>query len=282
MRLTLVLVLTLAGCASWRKAPEVLPTDFHMHVHAPKNKKTAPSGDRALRAADSVGLKRVLAVSEGYRQGMKPEDVAKENDYAAGFARQHPGLVAGACALSPLAKNAVEELRRCHGLGLKVLKLHLTASAVDLGRADHLKAVELLLKDAQELEYTVLVHSHYPPRRRSQFTRLLTLIKRFPEIRWILGHALGRDFATLKTFQHPDFYVELSLAPAWAKTKKERENFVATMRAVGINRFLFGSDWPVMHPAEALKSLKALPLKPEEVDTIVRTNASQLDDLFQP
>lgn len=53
-----------------------------------------------------------------------------------------------------------------------------------------------------------------------------------------------------------------------------------TIRKVGIRHFVFGSDWPVIHPAETLKALRALPLSEEELAAILYRNAEQLDDLF--
>jgi len=52
------------------------------------------------------------------------------------------------------------------------------------------------------------------------------------------------------------------------------------MRSVGIEKFIFGSDWPVIHPAETLKAFKMLPLTDNEKNAILFSNAEKLNDLF--
>ena len=109
----------------------------------------------------------------------------------------------------------------------------------------------------------------------------MQLIEEFPYTRWIIGHGFGREFELLKILKHPNFFVELSVIPIWMRTEEDKKKLVETIRSVGVKRFLFGSDWPVFHPAETFKALRALPLTTDELDLILYKNATQLNDLFK-
>ena len=48
------------------------------------------------------------------------------------------------------------------------------------------------------------------------------------------------------------------------------------LSALGMNRILLGSDWPLLHPSEHVAALRAFPLSPEERDLIIAGNALRL------
>ncbi len=260
-------------------------TDFHMHIHSPPEEADDMefNAERALFAADSAGIRRALVLSNSYSARATKEYAVRENSFVLKQAAKNRQRLSGACAVNPLQKWSSGEIDRCAASGLKVLKLHFMASGMDLRKINDFNFASLAIAAAEKNHMIVSIHANYPSDRRpGEIEKLIDLINKFQNTRWIIGHSFGREFKLLNKIINPHAFVEMSVLPTWLKTPEERKTYVDTMREVGIKRFLFGSDWPVIHPAETLKALRALPLTDNEFDLILNKNAAQLNDLFEP
>lgn len=263
--------------------PEIYPsaTDAHMHIHTPGDDDLQFTGERALFAALTAEQRRAIVLSSSYQPQMAAEFARKENAFVAAEVRKHPKRLAGACAVNPLREWAMAELKQCRDDGLRVLKLHTMASGLKLREPEHLSRLQSILSEAERSQMTVLIHGNFPEASRGdEGLTLLRELEKHPRTRFILGHLWGREFRWLEDFKHPNFLVEVSATPIWMKLPESREQLVKTMRKVGMQKFIFGSDWPVFHPAEMVMALKALPLKDDEYKAILFENARALDDLF--
>ena len=76
-------------------------TDFHMHIHSPAEDQddVQYTADRALFAADSIGLKRALVLSNAYSQTVTLDKAVKENNYVSSEVQKNKSRIAGACAV---------------------------------------------------------------------------------------------------------------------------------------------------------------------------------------
>jgi uncharacterized protein len=280
--MNIILLLFLASCTLITR-PEIHPsaTDAHMHVHTPGEDDLQFTGERALFAGLTAEQRRAIVISAGYQPGMDTQGARRENAFVAAEVAKHPTRLAGACAVNPLKDWAVSELQLCRDGGLRVLKLHTMASGMKLREETHLLKLRAMLVEANRLQMTVLIHGNFPQASRGEEgLELLRELEKFPKVRFILGHLWGREFKWLEGFKHPNFLVEVSATPIWLKEPKIREQLVQTMRQVGMEKFVFGSDWPVFHPSEMVMALKALPLKEGEYKQVMFENAQALDDLF--
>lgn len=258
-------------------------TDFHMHIHSPPKVKDDMefTADRALMAAESIELSRVVVVSNAYYKNVTEAEAVKENNFVAQEASKHKEKVAGACAVNPAKPWAAREIMRCNALGFKILKLHFLSSGLDLRRKNDFETASKAIAAAEQFKYTVLVHANYPKTSRgNEAHKLVALINKFPNTRWIIGHMLGREYELLKQISHTNYFAEVSVAPIWMKTPETQDQMLRLMRDVGMEKFIFGSDWPVIHPAEMKKALKKLKLTTYELYQVEFLNASQFDDLF--
>jgi len=263
--------------------PEIHPsaTDAHMHIHTPGEDDLQFTGERALFAALTAEQRRAIVLSSSYQPQMTAVHARKENAFVAAEVKKHPARLAGACAVNPMKEWALAELKLCREDGLRVLKLHTMASGLKLRESADLARLQNILTEADRLQMTVLIHGNFPEASRGdEGLQLLRELEKFPKIRFILGHLWGREFRWLEGLKHPNFVVEVSATPIWMKLPESREQLVKTMRKVGMDKFIFGSDWPVFHPSEMVMALKALPLKDEEFKAIMFENARVLDDLF--
>lgn len=259
-------------------------TDFHMHIHSPPKEydDLQFNAERALFAADSINLKRALVLPNSYSKNVSQSYAETENNFIASEVKKNRKRLAGACAVNPAKNWAEAEIKRCASLGLKVLKLHFMASGLDLKKSDHYEIAKAAVKNAELNKMTIIVHANYPQSSRGhEIEKLTQLINEFPKTRWIIGHMYGREFKELKKLNHENYFVEISVVPVWMKSEGQKKELVETMRSTGIKKFVFGSDWPVFHPAEIAKAFQALPLNESEKDQILQTNASQLNDLFE-
>ena len=252
-----------------------------MHIHTPGEDDMQFTGERALFAALTAEQRRAIVLSSGYQHHMTAANARKQNAFVAAEVKKLPARLAGACAVNPMKEWAMAELKLCREEGLRVLKLHTMASGLKLREATDMARLQNILTEAERLQMTVLIHGNFPEASRGdEGLQLLRDLEKFPKIRFILGHLWGREFRWLEGFKHPNFLVEVSVAPVWMKLPEGREQLVKTMRKVGMEKFVFGSDWPVLHPAEMVMALKALPLKEGEYKQVMFENARALDDLF--
>lgn len=255
-----------------------------MHVHPPlENEDMEFHAERALFAANSVGIQRVIVLSNSYSKMAYLDYARTQNSFVAKGAKKNPSKIAGACAINPSMDWAVEEMRRCKQDGLKILKIHTLASGMDLRQDKDLRDFKKILAHAQSLKFTVLVHGHFPKPARGQEAEIfLKAISDFPNTKFIIGHLLGKDFELLKGLKHPNFLVEVSALPILLKTEEEKKLLVKTIRKVGIGKFVFGSDWPIFHPAEMINAIKQLSLTSTERESLIYGNGKALDELFAP
>ena len=83
---------------------------------------------------------------------------------------------------------------------------------------------------------------------------------------------LGRNYDLLEAL--PNVYVEIS--SSIIRLRKESQKVVSTLRGFGIDRVLFGSDWPVVQPSETLLLLGQYGFTSEEIQVIRAGNANRL------
>ncbi len=256
-------------------------TDFHMHASLAGGGDIQYTPARALLAVQSVGLGRVLTVGNGYYPNTTEADARTENTFLVAEAKKDPTHIAAAIAVPARAEWAVAELRRAHAEGARVLKLHPMASGMDLRTAPDQARLEALLSEAHQLGMTVLIHGNYPGDvHAGEAASLVSIITKHPDLRIIVAHALTRDHALLPQLKGAHVFVDVSALPLFEFDAAQRAALVESLRAFGMEHVLFGSDWPVFHPAEELAWLRTLPITDAEREAILVGNGRALDDLF--
>jgi predicted TIM-barrel fold metal-dependent hydrolase len=100
----------------------------------------------------------------------------------------------------------------------------------------------------------------------------------YPEVRFILAH-LGGDGPELRVASVRSVK-EQNLANVWFSIEGTREYWALTkgIETLGIERFLFGSDYPIEHPRMYLGLVDALGLSQPERDMLLGRNLSGLLD----
>ncbi len=215
--------------------------------------------DRLLGEMDEAGIDKtvLLALDAGiaFRSGATMREY---NDYVAAIVKAHPDRIIGFCGIDPRrGKEALGELERCAGIGLRGLKLWtLTGFYPDD------ESYYPLYERTIELGFPMLFHTGSgPPRTYLKFNRPVYVDKvavDFPEATIIMAH-IGQPWveeAAAVVTKNPNVYVDIS---AWEPTFKAApfvlcQALAQIKGATGsLRQVLFGTDWPLFTPVLSLK-----------------------------
>lgn len=128
------------------------------------------------------------------------------------------------------------------------------------------------LKVADENEMPVLCHAGRW-QEMSSYKHTFELAEKYTGIRFIIAHQ-GGDDPKLKVESAKEL-AKLGLENVWFDTSATREFWTIKIgvEELGAERFLFGSDYPVMHPKMSIETIKAAELSKEDENKILGKNA---------
>jgi predicted TIM-barrel fold metal-dependent hydrolase len=255
--------------------------DTHAHLRLGKaDGLTAehPVGVDALRTLDDDAGIVQSALIVIARKGV-PEQTRAQNDAVLAAAAASGGRFYPVVSVHPAdAQAALAELERLANRGAREVKLHPNTQNFDV--AD--PSVAAVVEKCSELGLVVLFDS-YKPWDASEMGKFLLLAVQHPKARIVLAH-MGfthfREavaFATLRRLgMASNVWFDISaVATTYADSPVQAE-FVWTVRKVGVERILFGSDWPVDTPGEAVAAVRRLGLSEDEQRQVFHDNAIRL------
>lgn len=260
---------------------------FDLHVHLWK-------GEESLRAYESQVKAAGLEVTSfgamwfgGPNQALqgKPAEVRANNDGLIALASTHPKLVPIATVHPYDGAAAIAELERVAGRGVKVLKLHPHTQKFDA--AD--PRVRRLTERAGQLGMIVLFdNASIVP---DDCEKLFNLALEVPKTRFIFAHLGGMNFRfwnilkaarTAQGLFADNIYFDLSATVAIVAGSPIADEFVWTVRNVGVDHVLFGSDYPQYSVEQNARALEQLGLDVSEKAKIRFGNAQKLFGLAEP
>lgn len=235
-----------------------------------------------------------------------------ENDRIAEAASSHPERVAAFFSVNPLSDSALDVIRaRSRQEAFSGLKLHLANSNLNLRDDSHVRDLAAVIALAGDLELPIVVHlrtakNGYGAEEARVFINEVLSPAGKPTVQ--VAHMAGwggfdkATDAALGVFAtHSDkpaldnVYFDLSAvvrgAPQESKSKaasqrselderpdwypgRRYQRLVYRMRSIGMDRVLFGTDWPDWEPRGYAKDLeKQLPLTDGELCTVLTNRA---------
>lgn len=276
MRLRAALVasgLALAGCGFTGRA-----IDAHTHFEsgsAPGRIHPEVSGrpDLLLEEMDRAGVERsvLLVVSP------TPDLAALRelHDQVAELLRAHPERFIGIGAVQPSdGEPGLRELERIAAAGYRGVKL--SPSKLELETAE----VQAFVARATALKLVVYIEGWWPGAAHQTGKLALT----FPQGRFVLTHMGGTRFDDLLVFRLLELYpfyprnvwFDLSaVAPLYVDSPYAAQ-LRWVCRAVGTDRVLFGSDFPLTSLDTALRAVRRLGFTRQEEQAILRDSAEAL------
>jgi len=202
------------------------------------------------------------------------------NDAVLKLAQDSGGFFFPVCSVHPAdGVAAIDEIGRLSAAGTAWLKLHPNKQAFDV--ADPLVAD--VVRTAAKYGLPVLFDA-YSPWDANQPGKFANLATEVPESRLILAHAHGPGFAQLLVYdilaRYPDWgrnvWVDLSVTGLLLAGSPYRDQFAWVLRKFGVDRLLFGSDYPIDNPLDAARAIVDLGFTDEEQAAILHDNAAAL------
>lgn len=222
--------------------------------------------DDLLKSAKNGGVGYLLV----HAVATKPSQVENVNSWIAEHLQKN---VFGFGTIHPDYDGDIKkELERIHSLGLLGLKLHpdFQAYYVDDPSMD-------IVYSNVEGKMPVLFHVGDENSEFSSPKRLANVLDRFPKLTVIAAHLGGySQWAEAERYIiGRDCYIDTS-SSLWAIPPEKAESLI---RRHGVDRVLFGTDYPLTYHREELERFLALDLTEAEKDMILFENAKRLLNL---
>ncbi len=254
--------------------------DAHTHIfpHAIAAKATENIGN--FYGVRMQGVGEPYALAESMREtgishalvfsaATTPKQVQHINEYITACCAENPSFT-GFGTLHPYMEEVEREVERCKRLGLRGFKFHPDLQQFYI---DEPRAVEML-RIIDKYHMPVLFHMGDERYTYSAPERLRNVADKFPDLMCIGAHFGGyRQWdAALKYLVDGRIYFDTS----------STLSFVGAQRAVdmlhyfGVERFMFGTDFPMWEPGGELERFFALKLTEEERNRILHGTFEEL------
>ena len=202
-----------------------------------------------------------VAVVAGF--GWTDLDAARRaNDYLLESAANHPDRLVACCSVNPLWGDvALDEASRCLAAGAKGIgELHADTQGWSNNIGEDLDDLMALLT---ELNAVAIIHSSepyghaYPGKGGMTPDRLHQLASRYPANRFVFSHLGGGLpwFAMMPEIGSALHNVRYDTAAV--PYLYQSNVYSAAVAAVGADRLLFASDWPLIGHSRALRHAKS-------------------------
>ena len=207
-----------------------------------------------------------------------PHQVTAINDYIAECVRRESGRLIGFGALHPGFEDIVGEVERIISLGLRGIKLHSDFQNFNI---DDKRAFSIY-EAAEDKGLPILFHVGDSRYDRSSPERLLNVVKKFPKLTVIGAHLAGwsmwdRGAELFGDYirENPQcrFYTDCS-SSLYALTPERAATLL--IEKFGVDRVMWGTDYPMWNAKEELERFAALPLTDREREMILSENALKM------
>jgi uncharacterized protein len=253
--------------------------DVHVHLHEGEKSLRAYLGDIKAAGIELPGLGAMWFGGEHQALQGQLDKVRAGNDSVIALAAKYPQVLPIATVHPYDGSAALAELARVAAAGVKVLKIHAHTQRFDVSDP----RVEALVRKAGELGMVVLMdNANILP---GDSEKLFNLVVRVPDTKFILAHIGGMNFRfwnilalarTADGFGMDNLNFDISGTVLMAADSPLEAEFVWTLRNVGIDHVLLGSDYPQMGLGKTVDALERLDLTAEEKAKIRSGNARRL------
>lgn len=249
---------------------------FRLLYGSAKAKMIGP--EALVEAMDDQGVDRSVTFGFPWND---MDTMRMHNDHVLEAGTRFPDRLIPFCCVPIGHPDSTSEVRRCLKAGAKgVGELACYRSRIDERALDALTGV---MECALEFDVPVLIHTNepighvYPGKAAMSLEEIDALLIRFPNNRIVLAHWGGGIFfyGLLKKDMRKRF------RNVWFDTAASPFLYDARVYAiaasiVGIDRILFGSDFPLIRPERYRKEIQASGLERRHMDALMGENARML------
>jgi predicted TIM-barrel fold metal-dependent hydrolase len=257
---------------------------FDSHVHLWKGEESLRAYEEQAKTAhlELAGIGAMWFGGPNQALAGQPQQIRAGNDGIVALAAKHAGMMPIATMHPYDGAAAIAELERVASRGIKVLKIHPHTQQFD--PAD--PRVLTLVRRAGELNVIVLMdNASIMP---GDCEKLFNLALEAPKTRFIFAHLGALNFRFWNILQAArtaqglfgeNIYFDVSAIVAMLADSPIKDEFVWTIRNVGVDHVLLGSDYPQYSLEQNVKALDRLDLNEGEKAKIRYENARALFDL---
>ncbi|MFZ5726037.1 MAG: amidohydrolase family protein [Pseudomonadota bacterium] len=275
------LLLSLALLAPFASAAAANDDVIDTHVHLWNGEESLAEYRAKLKAA-GLSVERFGAMWFGgpnQARAGNPADISARNDALIALAKDHPDMIPIATVHPYDGEAALAEVTRVAARGVKLLKIHPHTQGFDA--AD--PRVLALVQHAGAAGMVVLLdNAGIVP---ADNEKLFNLALAAPKTRFIFAHMGGLGFRfwnilalarTAEGLFGENIYFDISASVILAADSPIEDEYVWTIRNVGIDQVLIASDYPQISLAKTLEAFDKLDLTEEERAKIRSGNAKRL------
>lgn len=273
---TLALYLLLPAGSALAASPVF---DVHVHLRDGATSLQAYEAEVARAGIELSGIGAMWFGGPHQARAGDLEAIRAGNDSVIALAAAHPEVLPIATVHPYDGQAALDELARVAAAGMKVLKLHAHTQQFDVDDP----RVEATARRAGELGMSVLMDNAAILPGDNQ--KLFNLAVRVPGTKFIFAHMGGLEFRfwnilvlarTADGFAMDNVYFDISGPVLLAAGSPLEDEFTWTLRNVGIDHILLGSDYPQISLEKMAGALEQLDLTDEEKARIRSGNARRL------
>lgn len=262
--------------AKTHRVPPYNIADAHAHIFPAKvsEKATIAISEFYSLPYNHIGTAQELVQSEHAIRMTKcivcssattPHQVQRINDFIKGQCDEHTEFV-GLGTLHPYMEDAESEIVRIIELGLHGIKLHPDFQKFDIDDERAIPMYRLVSK----YKLPILFHSGDAVSPCSRVEKLSKVAKMFPELRCIAAHFGGYlNWSSVpKDLKLDNMYFDTSSTLFSLDYDTARD----MIRDIGVEKFMFGTDFPLWDPAEEMDRYYSMYLSEEENSKILYEN----------
>ena len=255
--------------------------DSHCHIYPDKiAQKASEATGHFYDLPASLDGKISTLLEHGERAGIEhfvvqsvattPHQVSSINNFIAQAVSESGGRFTGLGTLHPDSEDMAADVNEIISLGLKGVKLHPDIQRVRLDDPRMHKMYELC-----EGRLPMLIHTGDNRYDNSNPNRLMPILDKYPHLTVIGAHFGGWSIweeATKKLYGYKNFLVDCSSSLYAISSEKAKELILA----YGIDRVLFGTDYPLWTPEQEIERFMMIDLTDEQREDILYNNAAKL------
>jgi len=209
----------------------------------------------------------------------------QHNDYICEVVSRYPERFIGLGCFDPFSNDAAEEARRCLQKGALSGIGELAFYQSGIGNAS-VKKLEPVMEICRARNLPVLIHTNepighsYPGKTPGTLAQIYRLINTFPQNKIILAHwGGGLFFFGLLKKQVKESLRNVFFDTAASPYLYDAAVYRLAIELVGIEKILFGSDFPLLSPARYFDEMKTAGLSQDQMQRICGQTAAALFNL---
>lgn len=249
---------------------------FKLLYDSPKSNMI--SADDLIRTMDEEGVTKSAVFGFPW---IGEDAYKKNNDCIAEAVAKYPDRLVGMGCFDLTGPDVGKETERCLNMGLTGIgELAFYESGID---DEAVKQMEPVMELCKEHGYPVMIHTNepvghmYPGKTPITLGQIYNMAKAYPDNQIILAHwGGGIFFFNLLKKEAKDVLKNIYYDTAASLFLYDPSIYKAAISLAGLDKILFGSDYPLLKPTRYFKNMEDGGISRQEADAIKGGNAARL------